>query len=197
LQVTRSEAYPKGSLYERQTLHSDRKVQKLQPAMAPTKTLPLDLPHLLGIRQEAPAATVTVVQEPSSSDSDNNSGGGGNGGLSGGAIAGIVIGVIAAILLIWWIVRTMSRPGVPPDADRQGWYDDEPPRRRRSRSASHGHHHHHHHHSHSRSRRSRSPVVVEAKTAYSPARPSAAYVYPDARRASRSRSRSAQRYYAS
>ncbi|KAK0659459.1 hypothetical protein QBC41DRAFT_47203 [Cercophora samala] len=124
----------------------------------------------------------------------------GNGGLGTGAIVGIVIGTIAGLLLLWWIIRSCTKPNRP-DPDRQGWYDDTPPRRSRSRSThSHRHHHHHgHHHSRSHStRRSTSrPVILQEKPAGRYAipvqAPQQAYVYPSA---TRSRSRSQGRYYA-
>ncbi|KAK4177907.1 hypothetical protein QBC36DRAFT_123489 [Triangularia setosa] len=151
--------------------------------MAPTLTNPLQ-----------PRQTTVVV-----ADSNGDGGGGGNGGLDSGAIVGIVLGTIAGILLLWWIIRSCTKPARP-DTDRQGWYDDTPPRRSRSRSThSHRYHHHHgrHHsrsHSRSHSRRSTSrPVILQEKpvTGYAVQAPQQAYVYP-----SRSRSRSQGRYYA-
>ncbi|KXX74796.1 Chitin elicitor receptor kinase 1 [Madurella mycetomatis] len=65
--------------------------------MAPTKTLPEMLTHLLA-RQE-PTATVTVVPDVQTTGSGSNS------GLDGGAIAGIVIGTIVGILLLWLVRR--------------------------------------------------------------------------------------------
>ncbi|CAP62036.1 uncharacterized protein PODANS_5_805 [Podospora anserina S mat+] len=129
-------------------------------------------------------------------DSNGSSGG----GLDTGAIVGIVIGTIAGILLLWWIIRSCTKPNSRPDPDRQGWYDDTPPRRSRSRSThSHRHHHHHgrhHSRSHSRRRSTSRPVILEkpARGYAIPVAPQQAYVYPSA---GRSRSRSQGRYYAS
>ncbi|KPM40363.1 hypothetical protein AK830_g6208 [Neonectria ditissima] len=83
-------------------------------------------PPALVPRQDAPAATVTVVV-----DSDDD---GCSNGLSGGAIAGIVIGTIAGTLLILWIIRSCFNLGAP-SSDREKWYSETTPRRRhRSRS---------------------------------------------------------------
>ncbi len=172
--------------------------------MPPTRTSPLDLVGIIA-RQNAPAATVTVTADPTPTsttvvvtENDSSSGGGGGGGLGTGAIIGIVIGTIVGILLIWWIIKSCSKPAPPPDSDRQGWYDDGRTRHRsRSRHSHHSHHGHHHHHRH-RSSTPR-PVVLEEK--YVPRRPSATYVDPEHERRSRSHGRSRSRsqggYYVS
>ncbi|KAL2020302.1 hypothetical protein VTK56DRAFT_8530 [Thermocarpiscus australiensis] len=149
--------------------------------MAPTRTLPDVLTHILPRQQ--PTTTVIV---------DSGAGSSSNSGLDGGAIAGIVIGTVVGILLLWWIIRACAKPRAP-DVSRQGWYDDTVPRSRsRSRSRSHSHRRRHRHHHHHRHRSSSRPVVLEEKVQYTaPRRPSAAYVYPERR----SRSRSATRYY--
>lgn len=91
-----------------------------------TLATPTINPPLLVPRQDAPAATVTVV-----ADSDD----GCSQGLSGGAIAGIVIGTIVGTLLLLWIIRSCFNLGVPP-SDREKWYSSDPPKRRhRSRSS--------------------------------------------------------------
>ncbi|KAK4184294.1 hypothetical protein QBC35DRAFT_60770 [Podospora australis] len=142
------------------------------------------------------APTLSPRQVIVTDTSGSGSGSGGSNGLDTGAIVGIVIGSIAGILLLWWIIKSCTKPRVR-SGDRQGWYDDSRPRpRSRSRSRSAHRHHHHHHHSRRRSSGSRvRPVVYQEKVAgYAvPAQPAQAYVYP-----SRSRSRSqgrARGYY--
>lgn len=161
--------------------------------MAPTSTLPLKGFLSLTARQ----ATTTVVVD---SDSD---GGGGNNGLDSGAIVGIVLGTIAGILLLWWIIRSCSKPRPArdaPDRRREGWYDEPAPRRSRSRSGSRHYHsshgHHHRHRSSSRRRSSSRPVVLEEKVAYGVVQPTPVYYAGGASAGRRSRSRSQGRYYA-
>lgn len=175
--------------------------------MAPTPTLPQAVSRPLLARQDQPTTTVIIDADPPNNDGPTT-----NPGLDGGAIAGIVIGTVVGILLLWWIIRSCTRPRDAPDPGRQGWYDDTVPPavRARSRSRSAGRHHHHHydHHHHHASRRSGSrhhsrrrsstprPVMVEEHYAGAPVRPAPAY-YAAPAEGRRSRSRSQGRYYVS
>ncbi|KAK4119107.1 hypothetical protein N657DRAFT_637523 [Parathielavia appendiculata] len=103
--------------------------------MAPTPTLPQGLTRLLARQEATTTAATTVVVA-----SDSNTGSSSNNGLDGGAIAGIVIGTIVGILIIWWIIKSCTKPSKP-DASRQGWrpsatyvYPAAEGRRSRSRS---------------------------------------------------------------
>ncbi|ROW03677.1 hypothetical protein VMCG_05366 [Cytospora schulzeri] len=86
----------------------------------PTGTIPHAITRFLETRQ----STTTVQSDQSSSGSN----------LSGGAIAGIVIGSIVGFLLLWWIFKSLSNLGAPPQEKRDpAWYDDVSAKRSRSR----------------------------------------------------------------
>lgn len=147
--------------------------------LRPTQTLKQVSSALLR-RQSAPTATVTVVS--------NEGGGGGASTLGGGAIAGIVIGSIAGFLILWWIFRSCTNLGAPPDPVRRdggAWYDSD-----RTRYSSPHHHHHHRSRSHSHRRRSTSeaphfrPVAVVAENHHHQ-RPPPVYVQESDSRGSR------------
>lgn len=157
-------------------------IQERAPdALEATKSIPLGVSRVV-----ARQATVTVTAVPAGSDNSDS----GN-RLSGGAIAGIVIGSIAGFLLLWWIIRSCSNLGRPPQETREPvWYnDDVDPRRSRSRRRSHSHHSHNYPRQ-SREIRQVTPVVVDDRVR----RPSKTYVYESGggRRSSR---RSSRDYY--
>ncbi|KAJ4327522.1 hypothetical protein N0V84_002050 [Fusarium piperis] len=129
-------------------------------------------PPTLVVRQNPPAATVTVIAD---NDDDNGT------NLSGGAIAGIVIGSIVGFLLLLWILRSCMNLGAPPQ-EREKWYhykEKSPPRRHRHRS---------------RSSRRRSSISVPASVVVRDSRPrgyrrsvSPGYYYSDSDRGRGSR----------
>lgn len=100
----------------------------------PSPTLVDRATRVLHARQ----STVTVTSAADTSDQSASSP-----NLSGGAIAGIVIGSIAGLLLLWWIFRSCSNLGGPPQEEKRdaAWYDDvgagHRGRRHRSHSRAH------------------------------------------------------------
>jgi len=178
---------------------------------------PITFPSASAVLRRAAASTTThllrrqvVVTDSTTGNSSDDDEPTDAKTLTGGAIAGIVIGSIVGLLLLFWIFRSCSNLGAPPNAppnpSGRAWYDgvggqgpaprsrSREPRRSHSRRSG-GHHHHHHSHSHSRHRstsrgyRGSGEEVREVVRPVAVVRGASPYRYEERRSRSRSHSR--------